>query len=68
MQTVITAMRLLTPTEIIEHPVVVVKMNGLLLWVPDHVVVPDGARHHDFPDKVLAPGFIDVHHSRRLRS
>jgi len=62
MQTVITAMRLLTPTEIIEHPVVVVEDERIVaLGSRDHVVVPDGARHHDFPDKVLAPGFIDVH-------
>jgi N-acetylglucosamine-6-phosphate deacetylase len=62
MKTIITAVRLLTPTEVIEHPVVVVEDERIVaLGARDHIVVPDGARHHDFPDKILAPGFIDVH-------
>ncbi len=62
MKTVITAMRLLTPAEVIEHPVLVVEDKRIVaLGNRDHVAVPNGARHRNFPDKILAPGFIDVH-------
>jgi N-acetylglucosamine-6-phosphate deacetylase len=42
--------------------VVVVEDERIVaLGARDHVAVPDGARHCDFPDKVLVPGFVDVH-------
>src|SRR5260370_42403647 len=62
MKTVITAAQLLTPTEVIEQPVLVVEDERIVaLGSRTQIVAPDGARHHDFPGKTLAPGFIDVH-------
>jgi N-acetylglucosamine-6-phosphate deacetylase len=62
MKTVITAARLLTPTEVIENPVLVIEDDRITAHGPrEHVAVPDQARHYDFPDKIIAPGFIDIH-------
>jgi N-acetylglucosamine-6-phosphate deacetylase len=62
MKTVITAAQLLTPNEGIDHPVLLVE-DGLIvnLGTREQLAVPDGARRHDFPDKILAPGLIDIH-------
>lgn len=62
MKTIITALRLITPAEIVEHPVLVVEDEHILVFgTREEVSVPEGARHLDFPDAVLAPGFIDIH-------
>ncbi len=62
MKTVITAARLLTPTEVIEQPLLVVEDEQIVaVGSREQMAAPDGARHHDFPGKVLAPGFIDIH-------
>ena len=62
MKTVITAARLLTPTEIVDQPVLVIEDERILALGPrEHLAIPADARHHDFPGKILAPGFIDIH-------
>jgi N-acetylglucosamine-6-phosphate deacetylase len=62
MKTVITAAQLLTPNGAIIHPVLIVE-DGLIvdLGAREQLAVPDGAQHHDFPEKILAPGLIDIH-------
>lgn len=62
MKTCITAGRVFTPLESIESGMVIVE-DGKILSVNTQVVaeVPSGAEHLDFPDLVLAPGYIDVH-------
>jgi N-acetylglucosamine-6-phosphate deacetylase len=62
MQTVITADRLVTPIQTIEYPVLVVEENRIVACGPrEQLAIPQNARHHDFPGKILAPGFIDIH-------
>ncbi|HEY1937187.1 MAG TPA: N-acetylglucosamine-6-phosphate deacetylase [Candidatus Angelobacter sp.] len=62
MKTVITAARLLTSTEVIDHPVLVIEDERITAYGSrEHVAVPAHARHYDFPDKIIAPGFIDIH-------
>ncbi|HEV3315666.1 MAG TPA: hypothetical protein VG488_01805, partial [Candidatus Angelobacter sp.] len=59
---VITAARLFTPLECIESPVVVIEDGRILAaGSRQNIEVPLDARHFDFPDSILAPGFIDVH-------
>jgi N-acetylglucosamine-6-phosphate deacetylase len=62
MMTIITAAHLITPTEWIESPLVVVDDGHITTLQSRHTAeMPAGARHMDFPDLVLAPGFIDIH-------
>lgn len=62
MKICLTAARLFTPTEVIESPVVMVEDGTIESLGPrDAVRVPAGAQHLDFPDLVIAPGFIDIH-------
>lgn len=62
MKTCITAARLFTPTEVIESPVVVIEDGTIRSLGPQSSLeVPSGAQHLDFPDLVIAPGFIDIH-------
>src|SRR5437016_5356893 len=62
MKTVITAARLFTPLECIDSPVVVIE-EGCILAVDSrqNMEIPLHARRFDFPDSVIAPGFIDIH-------
>jgi N-acetylglucosamine-6-phosphate deacetylase len=61
MPTVITAAHLVTPIEWIEAPVVVVEDGRITaLWSRNSAEIPAG-RLLNFPDLVLAPGFIDIH-------
>jgi N-acetylglucosamine-6-phosphate deacetylase len=62
MQTIITAGRLITPEKWIESPLVVVN-EGTIIDVQSRrsMEAPAGARKLDFPDLILAPGFIDIH-------
>lgn len=62
MKTVITAAHLITPTEWIESPVVVIE-DGRITAVGsrDSIAAPAGARQIDLPGLILAPGFIDIH-------
>jgi N-acetylglucosamine-6-phosphate deacetylase len=62
MKTVITAAHLLTPTEWVESPVLVIDDQRIAAMGPrDAIEVPAGARNIDLPDLILAPGFIDIH-------
>jgi N-acetylglucosamine-6-phosphate deacetylase len=61
MTTVITASRLITPMEWIESPIVVVEDGHIAaLQSRSDAEIPAG-RLLDFPDLILAPGFIDIH-------
>jgi len=61
MPTVITAARLFTPLEWIESPVVTVEDGHITaLRSRSDAEIPAGSLL-DFPDLVLAPGFIDIH-------
>jgi N-acetylglucosamine-6-phosphate deacetylase len=61
MTTVITASRLITPVEWIEFPIVIVEDGHITaLRSCNHAEIPAG-RLLDFPDLILAPGFIDIH-------
>src|SRR5215469_12656599 len=62
MKTAITAGSLLTPLEIIESPVVVIE-DGRIVSVASRreAEMPADSRHLDFPEMVIAPGFIDIH-------
>jgi N-acetylglucosamine-6-phosphate deacetylase len=61
MKTVITAEHLITPTERIEAPVVLIE-DGRVAAVGSRasMEIPAGTRQ-DFPGLILAPGFIDIH-------
>ena len=61
MPTIITAARLVTPVEWIESPVVVMEDGHIAsLASRNGTEIPEG-RRLDFPDLILAPGFIDIH-------
>jgi N-acetylglucosamine-6-phosphate deacetylase len=57
-----TAGKLFTPTDTIEHPVVLVE-QGRVLEISDrnHRQVPPGVSISDFGDDVMAPGYVDLH-------
>jgi N-acetylglucosamine-6-phosphate deacetylase len=61
MKTTITASQLITPTEWVESPLVVVE-DGRILSLESRVStqIPAG-RRLDFPGMILAPGLIDIH-------
>jgi N-acetylglucosamine-6-phosphate deacetylase len=62
MTTIITAAHLITPTEWIESPVVVVEDGRIATLQSSHAMeMPAGPRPMHFPDLVLAPGLIDIH-------
>ena len=62
MKTVITAERLITPTQTLHHPVLVVEDERIAeLGTREQLAIPTDARLHKFPGKILAPGFIDIH-------
>ena len=55
-----TAQRLITPTETVENPVVLVEDGRILEIAPRTArAVPAGAL--DFGDRILGPGYIDLH-------
>jgi N-acetylglucosamine-6-phosphate deacetylase len=62
MKTCITAARLFTPTEVVVDPIVIVE-DGRISAVSSRALmqVPAGARHLDFPQLIVAPGYIDIH-------
>ncbi len=62
MKTAITAARLLTPLEVIEHPVLIVEDGRIVAVGPrSHVPLPAKVQLWDFPEAIVAPGFIDIH-------
>jgi len=57
-----TAQRLITPTETVENPVVLVEDGKILeIAVRSARAVPAGVTAFDFYDSTLAPGYIDLH-------
>jgi N-acetylglucosamine-6-phosphate deacetylase len=56
------ARRLVTPTEAVENPVVLVE-DGRILDAASRTAraVPGGVTAFDFSDSTLAPGFVDLH-------
>jgi N-acetylglucosamine-6-phosphate deacetylase len=62
MTTIITAGHLITPEEWIHDPIIVVDAGRIVDVQPrSSIEMPAGARKLDFPDLILAPGFIDIH-------
>jgi N-acetylglucosamine-6-phosphate deacetylase len=58
----ITAKRLITPTETIDSPAVLIDDERVVrLGSRDAIEVPTNAVRRDFPDSIIAPGFIDLH-------
>ena len=57
-----TAGRLLTPIDVVEHPLVLVEGGRVLEISPrSSRQVPAGVSVSDFGDRVMAPGYIDLH-------
>src|SRR5690349_397170 len=57
-----TAGRLLTPTDAVEHPVVLVEQGRVLeISARGSRPVPAGVPVSDFGDRVMAPGYVDLH-------
>ena len=61
MNTVLTADRLITPTEVIDHPVVIVEDERIAAAGPRGAITMPSGRRLDFPGCTLAPGLIDIH-------
>jgi len=57
-----TAAKLLTPTEIVEHPVMLVE-DGRVLKISARggSEIPTGTTVLDFGEKWIAPGYVDIH-------
>src|ERR1700722_12550691 len=57
-----TAAKLLTPTEIVEHPVMLVEDGRVLkISARDGSEIPTGTTVLDFGEKWIAPGYVDIH-------
>jgi N-acetylglucosamine-6-phosphate deacetylase len=57
-----TAGRLLTPTDAVEHPLVLVEQGRVLeISARTSRQVPAGVSTSDFGDSVMAPGYVDLH-------
>ncbi|MBZ5655030.1 MAG: N-acetylglucosamine-6-phosphate deacetylase [Acidobacteriia bacterium] len=57
-----TSQRLITPTETIENPVLLVEEGRILDLAPRRArAVPAGLVAFDFSDGILAPGYVDLH-------
>src|SRR3982074_36171 len=57
-----TAGRLLTPTDSIEHPLVLVEQRRVIdISARGSRQVPAGASTSDFGNNVMAPGYVDLH-------
>jgi N-acetylglucosamine-6-phosphate deacetylase len=62
MTTFITAGHLITPEQWIDAPVIAVEAGTITdVQTRSAIELPASARRLDFPDLVLAPGFIDIH-------
>ncbi|HEX2329329.1 MAG TPA: N-acetylglucosamine-6-phosphate deacetylase [Candidatus Angelobacter sp.] len=61
MKTTITAGCLFTPLERIESPLVTVEDGHITDVQPRNAADVPSGKHLDFPDLILAPGFIDIH-------
>ena len=62
MKTCITAARLITPTESVDDPLVVIE-DGTIRNVSSRTEseIPGHCEHMDFPGLVMAPGYIEIH-------
>jgi N-acetylglucosamine-6-phosphate deacetylase len=57
-----TAQRLLTPSEVIVHPLLLAESGRVTaISSRDHQPAPVGIPTRDFPDSIIAPGYIDLH-------
>jgi len=57
-----TAERLLTPTDVVEHPLVLVEQGRVLEISPrSSRQIPARVSVSDFGDRVMAPGYFDLH-------
>jgi N-acetylglucosamine-6-phosphate deacetylase len=57
-----TAERLLTPTDIVERPLMLVEDGRVLEISPrSSRELPSGVTVHDFGDRWMAPGYVDLH-------
>jgi N-acetylglucosamine-6-phosphate deacetylase len=57
-----TAARLLTPTDAVEHPLVLVEQGRVLeISARSSRQLPAGVSVSDFADRVMAPGYVDLH-------
>jgi N-acetylglucosamine-6-phosphate deacetylase len=57
-----TAQRLITPTETVENPIVLVEDGKILEIASRHArAVPVGVTSRAFRDRTLAPGYVDLH-------
>lgn len=62
MKIVITASTLFTALEMVESPVVVIEDGQVAAVKPRRQMeVPASTKHFDFPEMIIAPGFIDIH-------
>jgi N-acetylglucosamine-6-phosphate deacetylase len=61
MRTVLTARRLLTPTEIVDNPVLVIDDGAIASLAPRAGAELPAGRHVAFPECTLIPAFFDVH-------
>ena len=62
MKLALTAAHLVSPTGLIESPVVLIEDDRIVsLESREAIEVPKGSRRVDFPGLILAPGLIDVH-------
>ena len=62
MKIALTAAALFSPLESIENGVLVIEDGRILkVGTREAVEIPAGAKHVDFGDAVLAPGFVDIH-------
>src|SRR5262245_36818742 len=62
LKTYFTASLAFTPLNAVRNPVLVVEDGRIEhLGSRESVVIPAGAKHVDFADRILAPGYIDIH-------
>ena len=58
----LTAHALLTPTEVVENPVVLIEGTAIArISNRSALEIPAGAKHLDYGDDILTPGLIDLH-------
>jgi N-acetylglucosamine-6-phosphate deacetylase len=60
-RTILTAARLLSPAEVVEHPVVVLDDEAIASMASRNSAELPAGRHVDFPDCTLIPALFDVH-------
>jgi N-acetylglucosamine-6-phosphate deacetylase len=58
----LTANRLYTPLEIVDRPIVLIEDQNIIEVTSQSARdIPHQAKIYDFPESILAPGFIDIH-------